>query len=126
MGLVARYDGIDLPGDACRVLILDRFPKGEALFDRFIDEGVRIGTLRIGNAATRIVQAIGRIFRSNTDHGTVILVGTDLQDWILNPANRAYLPDLLQQQIALGTELSKKVASKEVTWDGVAGWCAHR
>ena len=117
MGLVARYDGIDLPGDACRVLILDRLPKGEALFDRFIDEGVRIGTLRIGNAATRIVQAIGRIFRSNTDHGTVILVGTDLQDWIRNPANRAYLPDLLQQQIALGTELSKKVAAKEVTWE---------
>lgn len=116
MGLIARYDGIDLPGDACRVLILDRLPKGEALFDRFIDEGVRIGTIRIGNAATRIVQAIGRIFRSNTDHGTVILVGTDLQDWIRNPANRAYLPDLLQQQIALGSELSKKVASKEVMW----------
>lgn len=117
MGLVARYDGIDLPGDACRVLILDRLPKGEALFDRFIDEGVRIGTVRIGNAATRIVQAIGRIFRSNTDHGAVILVGTDLQDWIRNPANRAYLPDLLQQQISLGTELSKKVAIKEVTWE---------
>ncbi|MEN6458203.1 MAG: DEAD/DEAH box helicase family protein [Thermoguttaceae bacterium] len=123
MGLVARYDGIDLPGDACHVLILDRLPKGEALFDRFIDEGVRIGAIRIGNAATRIVQAIGRIFRSNTDHGVVILTGTDLQDWIRNPTNRAYLPNLLQQQVALGIELSKKVAAKDVTWgdllDGV-------
>jgi hypothetical protein len=123
LGLVARYDGIDLPGDACRVLILDRLPKGEALFDRFIDEGVRIDTIRLGHTATRIVQAIGRIFRSNTDHGAVILTGTDLQDWIRNPANRAFLPDLLQQQITLGIELGKQVASKEVTWadllDGV-------
>jgi hypothetical protein len=117
LGLVARYDGIDLPGDACRVLIVDRLPKGESLFDRFLDEGMRVGTIRTGNAATRIVQAIGRIFRSNTDHGAVVLAGTDLQDWIRNPANRGYLPSLLQQQIALGMELSKKVAAKEVTWD---------
>lgn len=117
LGLVARYDGIDLPGDACRVLILDRLPKGEALFDRFIDEGVRVDAIRLGHTATRIVQAIGRIFRSNTDHGAVVLVGTDLQDWIRNPANRAFLPDLLQQQIALGIELSKKVGSKDVTWN---------
>ncbi len=117
LGLVARYDGIDLPGDACRVLILDRLPKGEALFDRFIDEGVRIDTIRMGHTATRIVQAIGRIFRSNTDHGAVILAGTDLQDWIRNPANRAFLPDLLQQQIALGVELAKKVVTGETTWN---------
>lgn len=116
LGLVARYDGIDLPGDACRVLILDRLPKGESHFDRFIDEGVRIDTIRLGHTATRLVQAIGRIFRSNTDHGAVILTGTDLQDWIRNPANRSFLPDLLQQQIAFGIELTKKVSAGEVTW----------
>lgn len=116
LGLVARYDGIDLPGDACRVLILDRLPKGESHFDRFIDEGVRIDTIRLGHTATRLVQAIGRIFRSNTDHGAVILTGTDIQDWIRNPAYRAFLPDLLQQQIAFGIELAKKVTDGEVTW----------
>ena len=123
LALVARYDGIDLPGDACRILILDRLPKGEALFDRFIDESMRIGTIRIGNTATRIVQAIGRIFRSNTDHGAAVLVGGDLQDWIRNPANRAYLPEMLQKQIALGIELTKSVEKGDTSWsellDGV-------
>ena len=116
LGLVARYDGIDLPGDACRILVLDRLPKGEALFERFIDEGIRVDAIRLGHTATRIVQAIGRIFRSNTDHGAVILVGTDLLDWIRNPSNRSYLTDLLQQQLALGLELAKQVASGQVTW----------
>ncbi|MCB9924870.1 MAG: DEAD/DEAH box helicase family protein [Planctomycetaceae bacterium] len=115
LGLVARYDGIDLPGDACRILVLDRLPKGELVFERFLDEGVRMESLRLHHAATRIVQAIGRIFRSNTDHGAVLLVGTDLHDWIRNPSNRSFLPPLLQQQIALGIELDKQVAAGKVT-----------
>jgi hypothetical protein len=71
-------------------------------------------SLRLHHTATRIVQAIGRIFRSNTDHGAVILVGADLHDWIRNPAYRTFLPPLLQQQIALGLELDKHVAAGRV------------
>ncbi|MAX35779.1 MAG: hypothetical protein CME33_04325 [Gimesia sp.] len=117
LGLVARYDGIDLPGDACRILILDRLPRGESLFERFIDEGTNVDAIRVGHTATRIVQAIGRIFRSNTDHGAVILVGCDLKDWILNPKNRSYLPILVQQQISFGIELKKEIEKGEVTED---------
>ena len=101
LGLVARYDGIDLPGDACRVLILDRLPTGENLMDRFIDESIRIETIRMSNTATRVVQAIGRIFRSNTDHGVVLLVGTQLHSWVRTAKNREFLPPLLQRQIML-------------------------
>ncbi len=115
LGLVARYDGVDLPGDACRILVLDRLPRGESLFERFFDEGVRLESIRLVHTATRIVQAIGRIFRSNTDHGTVVLSGTDLHDWIRNPAHRCYLPALLQQQVSLGLELDKKITDGEVT-----------
>lgn len=117
LGLVARYDGIDLPGDACRVLILDRLPGGENLMDRFTDETIRAETIRISHTATRVVQAIGRIFRSNTDHGVVLLVGPQLQSWVRMPKNRAYLPELLQRQILLATELAKQVEAGELNWD---------
>lgn len=123
LGLVARYDGIDLPGDACKILILDRLPTGENLLNRFIDETIRVETIRISNVATRIVQAIGRIFRSNTDHGIVLLVGPQLQSWVRKPKNRSYLPPLLQKQLLLSVELTKEVKSEELTWpdlmDGV-------
>ena len=89
LGLVARYDGIDLPGEACKVLILDRLPTGDSLIDRFIDESVRVEMIRISHTATRVVQAIGRIFRSNTDHGVVLLVGPQLQSWVRTPKNRS-------------------------------------
>jgi hypothetical protein len=116
LGLVARYDGIDLPGDACKVLILDRLPTSENLIDRFIDESIRVETIRTSHTATRVVQAIGRIFRSNTDHGVVLLVGPQLQSWLRTPKNQAYLPMLLQQQLLLACELAKQVEAKELNW----------
>ena len=116
LGLIARYDGIDLPGNSCRILILDRLPSGENLLNRFIDESIRIETIRISNIATRVVQAIGRIFRSNTDHGVVLLVGPQLQSWIRSPKNRTYLPVLLQKQLLLAGELAKQVENIKMTW----------
>lgn len=117
LGLIARYDGIDLPGNACRLLILDGLPVGESLIDQFIDESIQIETIRTSHRATRVVQAIGRIFRSNTDHGVVLLVGPQLQSWVKNPDKRSFLPKLLQKQLLLGVELEKQVQDKETTWE---------
>lgn len=116
LGLAARYDGVDLPGDSCRILILDRLPSGENHFDKFMDESIQVGTLRSSHKATRITQAIGRIFRGNTDHGVVMLRGGDLQSWLRTPSNRKFLPELLQKQIKLGIELSKQVQERKVTY----------
>lgn len=115
--LVARYDGIDLPGDACRSLILAGLPTGESLIDRFIDETIQAEAIRTSHTATRIVQAIGRIFRSNTDHGVVVLVGPKLQSWVRIPKNRVHLPELLQKQLRLGIELESMIQHGETTWE---------
>jgi len=116
LGLAARNDGIDLPGDSCRVLILDRLPRGENNFNSFIDQTIQVGTLRSSHTATRIVQAIGRIFRSNIDHGVVLLRGNVLQSWMRKPINQKFLPSLLQKQIILGNELTKEVAEKQTSY----------
>ena len=121
LGLVARYDGIDLPGEACRLLILDGLPSGESLIDQFIDQSIQVETIRTSHRATRIVQAIGRIFRSNTDHGVVLLVGTQLQSWIRTPDNQAFLPKLLQKQLLLGVELERQVQKGQTTWEELIG-----
>jgi hypothetical protein len=132
LGLAARYDGIDLPGDSCRMLILDHIPFGESLYSEFIDQTIKTGMLRSAHVATRIIQAIGRIFRSNTDHGIVMLKGNDLQRWLTVPRNRVFLPPLLQKQIQLGMALVEKVADGQTTYeelinavlDGDPGWDA--
>jgi hypothetical protein len=109
LALAARYDGIDLPGDACRVLVLTGLPVGESLVDRFTDQTLRIERLRAAHVATRVVQAIGRIFRSNTDHGAVIVSNIELERWLSDPQNQRYMPELLQRQVQLGFELRRMV-----------------
>ena len=116
LALAARYDGIDLPGDACRILIISGLPIGEMLIDRFIDQTLRIERLRTVHTATRLVQAIGRIFRSNTDHGAVLITSHDLERWFADPQNLKYMPALLQQQIKLGIELQRMVEQENATF----------
>lgn len=115
--LAARYDGIDLPGDACRILVLDGMPKGSHLLTRFLDEALQVTSFRASHAAIRMVQAVGRIFRSNTDHGAVVLCGVEAHGWARSPDNQRYLPPLLQKQIQLGISLHKSVRSGETTYE---------
>ncbi|MCG3177989.1 MAG: hypothetical protein BIFFINMI_00312 [Phycisphaerae bacterium] len=115
--LAARYDGIDLPGKACRILILDGLPRGACLLDRFLDGTLRIAELRLAHLASRVVQAIGRIFRSNTDHGAVVACGTDLQRWFKDPNNQKCMPVLLQKQVQLGLALRRMVDQGKADYD---------
>jgi hypothetical protein len=117
--MAGRYDGVDLPGDACRILVLDSLPAGETLLHRYIGETLRIETIRASTTGIRLVQAVGRIFRSNTDHGIVFLVGKKLQRWLGLPFNRGFLPELLQRQLELATVLDSKIATKEMTVDDI-------
>lgn len=115
--MAARYDGVDLPGDACRILVLDGIPVGSFAIDRFIDQTLNLAQTRTGTTAIRLTQAIGRIFRSNTDHGVVVLCGTELQSWLRNPNNQSFLPDLLQRQIQLGIQLREMVDAGDAGYE---------
>jgi hypothetical protein len=51
--MASRYDGIDLPGDSCRILVIDGLPLGNFLLDRFADETLHIEGLRASSTAIR-------------------------------------------------------------------------
>ena len=106
MILAARYDGIDLPGDTCRVLVIDDLPTGLSPLERFQWERLNMQNSFRSTLASRIVQSFGRISRGMSDHGVVVLTGQHLVDWIRLPRNRSLLPRFLQRQIELGEKLS--------------------
>ena len=43
-GLANRYDGIDLPGKACRLVVLEGLPDRTTLLERFLSGRARAGT----------------------------------------------------------------------------------
>ena len=80
--LAARYDGIDLPGDTCRMMVLDGLPKGTGPLERFQWESLNMQKGHRSLLASRVVQSFGRISRGMSDHGVVIVTGQDLVDWL--------------------------------------------
>ncbi len=109
MILAARYDGIDLPGDTCRVLVIDDLPTGLGPLERFQWERLNMQNSFRSTVASRIVQSFGRISRGMSDHGVVVLTGRKLVEWIQLPRNRFLLPTFIRRQIEIGENLSKHV-----------------
>lgn len=103
---VARYDGIDLPDDDCRMMVVDGLPSGMSLLDRFFENHLERAGISDGKIAARFVQLLGRTSRGMSDYGAVLLVGRRLLEWVLPPVHRALLPDHIQKQISVGELLS--------------------
>ncbi|WP_237224718.1 DEAD/DEAH box helicase family protein [Rothia nasisuis] len=85
--LIARYDGVDLPDDACRVLILDGLPKdysGHSLYESTILRG---SDRTIINNIQRIEQGMGRGVRHSDDYCVVMLLDPNLTSYLHNPRN---------------------------------------
>ena len=111
--LTARYDGIDLPGDTCRVMVIDDLPAGSGPLERFQRESLNMDNSTRSTIASRLVQSFGRISRGMTDHGVVLLTGEDLVNWIRIPRNRTLLPPFLQNQLGLGEQISELAGTPE-------------
>ena len=108
-----RYDGIDLPGDTCRLLIMDNLPKGTSDYEIF-----RASTLYDSSSITRMLaqrieQGIGRGARGSGDHCVVLLASKDLASWISKDANFQFLTSATKAQIGIGMEISKEVKNPE-------------
>lgn len=112
--LINKYDGIDLPGEACELLIIDGLPEVYGLSERlemlFLD-----GTNRqLVKQIQRIEQGMGRGVRSSDDHCVVLLLGGKLTQRIHEPDADRMFSSATQAQIALGKEVSSQVRGKSL------------
>jgi hypothetical protein len=107
--LVARVDGIDLPDEVCRVMLIDGLPSGYSQLERFQIEFCAMTSLAATKLASRITQVFGRINRGRKDFGVFILRGKTLNNWLGDAENAALLPELLQKQLLLGEQISENM-----------------
>ena len=113
MVMINRYDGIDLPGDSCRMLALSGLPTGSNTYDLH-RAAVFEGSSTINTAiAQRVEQGMGRGTRGAGDHCVVILDGTSIAKWVSNQANRALLTSPTRVQLQLGMDISQQIHSLE-------------
>lgn len=77
---VNRYDGIDLPGDTCRMLVIDGLPPLNSIKERYIQSIAPKSTTLLREQVQRIEQGMGRGVRSNDDECCIVLMGDELAD----------------------------------------------
>lgn len=112
--LVNRYDGIDLPKDACRVLAIVDLPEVSSLMER-ADMAV-LGESRIGvrRQIQRIEQGMGRGVRSNEDHCVVVLFGSKLTRRLLSADGRSHLTSASLAQLDLSQNLAEQLQGADL------------
>ncbi|MBU3636098.1 DEAD/DEAH box helicase [Polynucleobacter sp. es-MAR-4] len=104
-----RFDGVDLPDDACRILVVDGIPTGDRICDQIDIERQKNSygsNMRIVN---RLEQALGRSVRSSADYSAVLLVGSDLGSFIGRKDVNELLESHTREQIDLGKALADQV-----------------
>jgi len=106
--LVSRVDGIDLPHETCRIMILDELPKGASLLEQFQWDVLDMKNFRAAKISNQIIQLFGRINRGRNDYGAFIINGRTLSNWLGTDRKLALLPELLRKQIRLGAYLHKQ------------------
>lgn len=109
-----RFDGVDLPDDACRVLVIDGTPIGERICDQIDSERQKDSPGYNTRTVNRLEQALGRAVRSSADFAAVLLLGADLAAFV----GRKNVKDLLEghtrEQIDLGKDLADQLRVGDV------------
>jgi len=100
--LVNQYDGVDLPDEICRVLCLDSLPSYNLLCNRHYNIVAPSSKVNEKIMAQRIEQGIGRATRSVNDYSTVLIIGDNLAQFLINPDKQKHLSPEIIKQINIG------------------------
>ena len=107
-----RYDGIDFPGEECRLLYVEGLPKATNSQERFLIFKMGANILFEERIQIRVLQAIGRCTRSLEDYSAVVVAGEELTSYLADVHRRKYLHPELQAEIRFGWDQSKDATSQ--------------
>jgi ATP-dependent DNA helicase DinG len=87
MGVMSLWQGVDVPGDACQLVVIDRlpFPRPDeplaAARSDAVDAagGSGFAAVSVPIAAIRLAQGVGRLIRSTQDRGVVAVLDSRLE-----------------------------------------------
>lgn len=108
----ARYDGMDLADDACRMMLMAGLPDASHLQDRFLETRLRASEVLQERIRTRVIQGAGRCTRGPKDWAVVVVAGEDILRFLSRAEIRQSLPAELQAEIAFGLEQSQAPAGE--------------
>ena len=103
--LVNKYDGVDLPEDACRFLVIDGLPTIRKEYDIAV-HNINPSDKRIcRELIQKIEQGMGRGVRSNSDYCVVVLMGSKLANVLVNQGGDKFFSRATSEQYNISQQL---------------------
>lgn len=102
---VNRYDGIDLPDNACRLLVIDGLPPLRSEYDKYVQSMNPTSNLLLREQIQKIEQGMGRGVRSNNDYCCIVFTGNKLADVLLRGRGVSYFSNATRAQYKISKEL---------------------
>ena len=104
--LAGRYDGLDLPDDQCRFLLMWGSPVATNALERHLSERWKLGPILRRRERTRLIQGMGRCTRSATDFAVIVWLGQSLVNAATSEAVLSGMPPELAAEIVWGVKQS--------------------
>ncbi|MDX0609400.1 DEAD/DEAH box helicase [Sinorhizobium medicae] len=111
--LANRYDGIDLPDKACRILIFDSKPHSESLADLYQEHCRPNSAATLMRTVRTVEQGMGRSVRGEKDYSVIVVVGSDIVRLLRDRPSRRFLSSQMSTQIEIGLEITD-MAKQEI------------
>lgn len=107
--LVNKYDGIDLPGKACELLVLDGVPRPMDAVERREAVVLADSPVRVAREVQRIEQGMGRGVRDTDDYCAVLLLGADLAIATVDPGHLSLFSPATRAQLELSRDIADQI-----------------
>lgn len=113
-----RYDGLDLAGDLCKLVIITTVPQASSEFERFVVAYLGDASFMRHRVGQRVTQALGRANREATDRSLYLGLDPSFAQMLADPAIRKSIP--------AGTEPTIRTALEiyDLGWEGTLRACA--
>jgi hypothetical protein len=111
---VNKYDGIDLPGDACRILVVDGLPEAMGALERLESLALLGSEALLTKQIQRIEQGMGRGVRSNDDFCVVMLMGRRLTERLHPASARLRFSPATRAQLELSDAIAEQLRDRAI------------
>lgn len=104
-----RYDGIDLPDDQCRILLMDSKPVFGNLSNRYEQSCRQDSDIVATKVAQKIEQGLGRSVRGEKDYSVIMMIGEDLVRFVKSTQNQRFFSSQTRRQIQIAEDVLQMI-----------------
>ena len=113
--LINKYDGVDLPDEACSILVIDGLTPMNNVYDQFEKNANPKSSRLKCERIQKLEQGMGRGVRSNSDSCAVILMGRDIAEIVYANNGLNYFSKATKKQLEVSDLLCNQIDTPNAT-----------